>query len=185
MPARGPRREEAADGDTALGRGSGWEAPTEPPRPLEGKARFGMAEVGWDWDRGTTQPGRGALRGHGHGQHRRPQVHSTEHRVYSNSAWSCGPKGASEKSHVHSARTFSFKHGGHRDTKHLREKAEDKYVYISTQSSVPWRSQKHKVKSSRPCPRDSHSPAEFKLRQVLEPDRLPVCPCPVTTSCLA
>lgn len=34
VPAWGPRREEAADGDAALGRGPGWEAPTEPSRPL-------------------------------------------------------------------------------------------------------------------------------------------------------
>lgn len=72
MPAWGPRREEAADGNAALGRRPGWKAPTEPPRPLEGEARFCMAEVGWDWDRGTTQRWRGALRGHRHGQHRRP-----------------------------------------------------------------------------------------------------------------
>ena len=55
MPAWGPRREEAADGDAALGRGPGREAPAEPPGPLEGEARFCMAEVGWDWDRGATQ----------------------------------------------------------------------------------------------------------------------------------
>lgn len=48
-----------------------------------------------------------------------PEVHSTEQCVHSNSAWSCGPKQASEESHVHSAHTFYFKHGGHRDTEHL------------------------------------------------------------------
>lgn len=71
VPARGPRREEAADRDAALGRGPGWEALTEPPGPLEGEARFCMAEVGWDWDGGATQGWRGALCGHRHGQHRR------------------------------------------------------------------------------------------------------------------
>lgn len=72
VPARGPRREEAADGDAALGRGPGREAPTEPSRPLEGEARFRVAEVGWDWNGGATQGRRGALCGHRHGQHRRP-----------------------------------------------------------------------------------------------------------------
>lgn len=72
MPAWGPRREEAADRDAALGRGPGREAPTEPPGPLEGEARLCMAEVGWDWDRSATQGWRGALGGHEHVQHRQP-----------------------------------------------------------------------------------------------------------------
>lgn len=54
MPTRGPRRKETTNWDAALGRGPGWEAPTEAPRPLEGEARLCMAEVGWDWDRGAT-----------------------------------------------------------------------------------------------------------------------------------
>lgn len=44
-----------------------------------------------------------------------PEVHSTEQCVHSNSAWFCGPKEALEDSHVHSAHTFCFTHGGHRD----------------------------------------------------------------------
>lgn len=70
VPARGPKREEAADGDAALGRGPGWEAPTEPPGLLEGEARFCVPEVGWDRDRGATQGRRGALCRHRHVQHR-------------------------------------------------------------------------------------------------------------------
>lgn len=42
-------------------------------------------------------------------------MHSTEQCVHSNSAWFCGPKEALEDSHVHSAHTFCFTHGGHRD----------------------------------------------------------------------
>ena len=88
VPAWGPRREEAADGDAALGRGPGREAPTEPPRPLEGEARFCMAEVGWNRDGGATQRWRGALFGHRHVQHRSPLgaefrtvCHSKQHLV--------------------------------------------------------------------------------------------------------
>lgn len=73
LPAREPRGEEAAERDAALGRRPGWEAPTEPPGPLEGEAGFCVAEVGWDWDRGATQGWRGALCGHRHGRHRTPQ----------------------------------------------------------------------------------------------------------------
>lgn len=70
VPVRGPRREETADGDAALGRRPGWEAPTETSRPLEGETRFCMVEVGWDWDGGATQGWWGALCGHRHGWHR-------------------------------------------------------------------------------------------------------------------
>lgn len=49
------------------------------------------------------------------------EVHSTEQCVHSNSAWFCGPKEASEDSHVHSAHTFCFTHGGHRDEHLLGE----------------------------------------------------------------
>lgn len=78
MPARGPRREDATDGDAALGRGSGREAPAEPPRPLEGEARLCVAEVGRDWDRGAAQGRRGAFCGHRHGQCRKPAGAETE-----------------------------------------------------------------------------------------------------------
>ena len=110
MPAWGPRREEAADGDAALGRGPGWEAPAEPSGPLEGEARFCMAEVGWDWDGSATQGWRGALGGHEHVQHRRPGRQSMV--SHSNGAWSCGPKEAAEDSHIDTTHTLRFRHGG-------------------------------------------------------------------------
>lgn len=56
-----------------------------------------------------------------------PEVHRTEQCVRSNGAWSCGPKEAPEERCVHSAHTFRFKHGGHRD-EHLQGEAEDKYT---------------------------------------------------------
>lgn len=105
MPAWGPRREEAADGDAALGRGPGWEAPAEPPGPLEGEARFCMAEVGWDWNRGATQGWRGALGGHEHVQHRCPGRQSMV--CHSNGACSCGPKEKTATSTPHTRSALS------------------------------------------------------------------------------
>lgn len=55
VPARGPRRKETTNGDAALGRGPGRKGPAKPPGPLEGKTRFCVAKVGWDWDGGATQ----------------------------------------------------------------------------------------------------------------------------------
>jgi hypothetical protein len=84
-----------------------------------------MAEVGWDWNRGTTQGRWGTLSGHGHGQCGRPWGQrprlNTEWYVHSNSA--C---------YVYTTHTFHFPHEGPVGHKNLQEKAENRQSHTYT-----------------------------------------------------